>query len=191
MPPDETEGKKKGPSSGRLRKFLWDVLDRVMFIGIGVVGGVATSYLTGIIKLNPPELVVRQAYSRVDSGPVAKNVGNLKLDYQEEAPRPYGVWRLDIANEGRGAAEKVRFQVKLPAGLTASYQEEPDFKVYLPSALGLEKNEFYSVLDHFPSGARDYLALRIEGDATLLRGARVKLVNDEYEGEVEGIKGVE
>ncbi|MFA5811268.1 MAG: hypothetical protein WC956_02930 [bacterium] len=190
MPANDKTASKK--SSGNFWKFTWNALDRVFFIGMGVVGTVATTYITGLLKINPPELVVRETYSAVDAAtPVVNNIGGLKLDYKVEAPRRYGVLRVDIANEGRGPAEKVRFQVKLPGGLTVSYQEQPDFKVYSPSTLTLDKNEFYAVLDHFPSGAHDYLALRIEGDAKILHDARIKLVNDEYEGKVETIEGIE
>lgn len=166
-------------------------MDRIFFIGMGVVGTVATTYLTGILKLNPPELVAMPAYNSIETAPVANKIGGLALNYKADAPRSYGVLRVDIANEGRGPAEKVRFQVKLPATLAVSYQEEPDFKVYSPSMLMLDKNEFYTVLDHFPSGAHDFLALRIDGDAKLLLDARVKIVNDDYEGKVEPIEGVE
>jgi len=167
-------------------------LDRIFFIGMGVVGTVATTYITGILKVNPPELVAHETYSAVDSAtPVAVHVGALKLDYKADAAQHYGVLRVDIANEGRGPAEKVRFQVKLPEGLAVSYQEQPDFKVYSPSTLTLDKNEFYAVLDHFPSGAHDYLALRIEGEIGLIKDARVKLVNDDYEGEIKPIEGLE
>lgn len=173
-------------------KFFWSALDRVFFIAMGVVGTVATTYITGVLKVNPPELIARQTWSIIDvSSPVTASVGVLKLDYKKEAAKNYGVLRVDIANEGRGPAEKVRFQVKIPAGLSVSYQEEPDFKVYSPSTLELNKNEFYAVLDHFPSGAHDYLALRIEGDTAFLKDARVKLVNDDYEGEVKPIEGIE
>ena len=96
-----------------------------------------------------------------------------------------------LDNEGRGTAEKVRFQVKLPPALAVAYDEEPDFKVYKPESVSLEKNEFYTELGHFPSGAKDFLALRIEGDAGLLCDERVKFVNDDFEGEVGDIKGVE
>lgn len=181
---------KAGAKSSAGVKFLWSSLDRIVFIGVGVLGTIATTYITGMLKLNPPELKATPVYSRIEAGAVARQVGSLKLDYQPEASRPYGVLRVDIANEGRGPAEGVRFQVKLPALLAVAYDEEPDFKVYAPSQLSLEKNEFYAVLDHFPSGARDVLALRIEGDAALLASARVKLVNDEYEGEVAEMEGV-
>lgn len=181
---------KKDAKSSAAVKFLWSSLDRIVFIGIGVFGTIATTYITGILKLNPPELKAVPVYSRIEAGPVAPKVGDLKLDYQPEAAQPYGVLRVDIANEGRGPAEGVRFQVRLPAELEVSYEEEPDFKVYAPSALSLEKNEFYTVLDHFPSGARDVLALRVGGDAALIASARVKLVNDEFEGEVEELEGL-
>lgn len=181
-----------GKGSGAFMKFFWSALDRIVFIGVGIIGTVATTYITGMLKVNPPELVARETYSVVDTAtPVAANVGALKLDYKADAAKHYGVLRVDISNEGRGPAEKVRFQVKLPDGLAVSYQEQPDFKVYSPSTLTLDKNEFYAVLDHFPSGAHDYLALRIEGDAALLKDARVKLVNDDYEGEIKAIEGLE
>ena len=192
MASDDTKIDTKPASSGAFWKFLWSALDRSFFIVMGVVGTIATTYITGLLKVNPPELVARQSYNVVDATtPVAQAVGSLTLDYKAEAARPYGVLRVDIANEGRGPAEKVRFQVKLSPALAVAYQEQPDFKVYSPSVMGLEKNEFYAVLDHFPSGAHDVLALRIEGDAKLLRDARVKLVNDDYEGEVEPVTGVE
>lgn len=185
------EQKGEARKNGVAAKFLWNALDRIFFIAMGVVGTVATTYITGILKLNPPELKVVPSFSRIDAKkPVASEVGGLKLDYQKEAPRPYGVLRVDIANEGRGSAEKVRFQVKMPRTLGVAYEEEPDLKVYLPSTVTFTNNEFYAELGAFPSGARDYVAFRIEGDAGLLRDARVKLVNDEYEGEVSPIEGL-
>jgi hypothetical protein len=57
---DETTSAKK---SGKGVKFLWDMLDRSMFIGIGVLGTIATTYITGVLKLNPPELVAKPVYS--------------------------------------------------------------------------------------------------------------------------------
>lgn len=177
------------PRSAAIKKLLLSGLDRTFFIATGVIGTVATSYITGVLKINPPELVVDQSYSRIDvATPVATNVGGLKLDYKAEAALPYGILRLDISNEGRGAAETVRFQVKVPKDLNISYQEDPDFKVYSPSTLTLDANEFYAVLDHFPSGAHDYLALKVAGDSKLLNDARIKLVNDDYEGEVKTTK---
>lgn len=74
-------------------KFLWNLLDRFMFIGIGVIGTVATTYITGMFKVNSPELVVAQTYNRVDTGPVANDVGGLKIEYKSEPARPYGIRR--------------------------------------------------------------------------------------------------
>jgi len=177
-------------SSGNFWKFFWSALDRVFFIAMGVVGTVATAYITGILKVNPPELVARPAYNTVEAAPVASKIGGLALNYKADAPRSYGVLRVDIANEGRGAAEKVRFQVKLDPSLGVSYEKEPDFKVYRPSEVKLAGSEFYTELATLPSGAADFVALRISGDRALLAGTRIKLVNDEYEGEVEQIKGI-
>lgn len=175
-----------------LSKFLWSVLDRVAFIGIGVIGTIATTYITGIMKLNPPELVVDVTYSRVDSSRgVPASVGGLRLDYTEDAPVSYGILRVDVGNSGRGSAEKVRLQVRFEGGVAASYNAEPDFRVYSPTVLGFEKNEFYTELAHFPAGARDFVAFRVVGDKELLRATRIKFVNDDYEGEVSPIRGLD
>lgn len=172
-----------------LSKFLWSSLDRVIFIGVGVIGTIATTYLTGMIKLNPPELRATQSLSIVDTTrPVPSEVGGLKLDYQPESASSYSVYRVDISNEGRGTAENVRFQVKMPASILAAYEMEPDLKVYRPASMTFDKNEFYTELAHFPSGARDFVAFRISGDTSTLNQSRIKLVNDEYEGEVEQLR---
>ena len=182
---DKAAEKKASP----LRKFFWDAADRVFFIGMGVVGTVAGTYFTGLLKVNPPELVVRQSWSRVDAArPVATKVGSLTLAVVKDAARPYGVLRVEIANEGRGPAERVRFQVKLAPELAVAYEIKPDFKVYLPSAMALAGNEFYAEMATFPSRASDVLALRVLGDEKLLCSARVKFVNDAFEGEVEGLE---
>ena len=185
---EETKTEKKTSKWG---KFLWDVLDRFMFIAIGALGTIATTYITGILKLNPPELVVKQAYNRIDAGAVAGQVGGLKLDYEADRSPGYGVLRVDIANEGRGVAEDVRFQVKLPADLEIEYDALPDFKVYKPTTISLEKGEFYAEMPNFPSGASDWIALRVIGDENLLCDSRIKLVSEEYEGEIEELRGVE
>lgn len=139
------EQKGEAKKNGAATKFLWNALDRIFFIAMGVVGTVATTYITGILKLNPPELKAVLSFNRIDAEkPVASEVGGLKLDYQEEAPRPYGVLRVDIANEGRGAADKVRFQVKMSRTLGVAYEEEPDLKVYLPSTVTFKNDEFYA-----------------------------------------------
>lgn len=170
------------------KKFLWSALDRVIFISVGVIGTISTSYITGVMKLNPPKLVAMQSLSAVDSSrPVPSHVGALRLDYDADAARAYSVYRVDIANEGRGSAENVRFQVKMPETLGVQYEIEPDLKVYTPAALAFEKNEFYTELAHFPSGAHDFVAFRILGDTSALAQTRVKFVNDEYEGEIEGL----
>jgi len=156
-----------------------------------VIGTVATTYITGTLKLNPPKLIVTQAYNRVDPSPVANTVGGLKLDYKADAARAYGVLRVDIANEGRGSAEKVRFQIKLPETLNVSYQIDPDFRVYQPTLIELKDNEFYVEMPKFPSKAGDFVALRIEGDEKLLCETRVKFVSEDYEGAVNRLKGVE
>lgn len=170
------------------RKFLLSVLDRVLFIAIGAAGTIATSYITGIMKLNPPELVATQGFAAIDSSrPVPSQIGGLHLDYEPDAALSYGVYRVDIANEGRGPAENVRFQVKMPEALAATYEVEPDLKVYSPSSMSFGKNEFYAELAHFPSGAHDFVAFRITGDVSKLAQSRVKLVNDNYEGRVEGL----
>lgn len=175
--------------SGKGAKFLWDLLDRVMFIGIGALGAIATTYITGILKVNPPVLVAMPTYNTVDAAnPVAAKVGGLSLDYKMEEPRPYGVLRVDIANEGRGPAEDVRFQVKLDPKLLVSYDVEPDFRVYRPAEVGLEGQEFYAELATLPAKARDFVALKIEGDGSLVANARIKLVNDAYEGKIERLK---
>lgn len=190
MAEEEKETKETKPS-GAGRKFIWNALDRFVFIGVGVLGTVATAYITGTLKLNPPELIVAQTYNRVDPSPVANTVGGLKLDYKADAARDYGVLRVDIANDGRGSAEKVRFQVKLPGKLTVAYHLDPDFRVYQPTVLELKNNEFYVEMPKFPSGAKDFIALRIEGEEMLLCDARVKFVSEDYEGEVNQLKGVE
>lgn len=46
------------------------------------------------------------------------------------------------------------------------------------------KNEFYAVLSKFPSGAKDFAAFKIASGENLLCTTRVKLVNDDLEGEV-------
>lgn len=174
-----------------MKKFALDTLDRVLFIGIGAIGAVATTYTTGLLKINPPKLEARAVYSRIDvSTPVAKDVGGLKLDYTLETAKPYGVLRVDIANDGRGAAAKVRFQVKVSQKLLMSYHEEPDLKVYTPTSMTLTPSEFYTEMATFPSGAHDSVALRVEGDDRLLNDARIKLVNDDYEGDVSPIAGI-
>ena len=172
-------------------KFLWNALDRVFFVVVGALGAIATTYITGMLKVNPPELVVQQTYNRIDERPVSTSVGGLKLDYQKDEPATYGVYRVDIRNEGRGPAETVRFQVKIPKDAAVSYYEEPDFRVYKPTVVELKGNEFYAEMPRFPSGAGDFIALRIEGSAKLLCDARVKLVSEDYEGEVGKLQGVE
>lgn len=124
----ETLESKMGKGSA-VSKFLWGLLDRTMFIGIGAAGTVATAYITGIMRLNPPELVAKVRYASVDAKrPIPAAVGGLALDYEADAPRPYGVMRVDIANEGRGKASGVRFQVKLPRELSVAYEVQPDFR---------------------------------------------------------------
>ena len=191
MAGEENGTKEAKGASGAGRKFLWSALDRVVFISVGVIGTVATTYITGTLKLNPPKLIVTQAYNRVDPSPVANTVGGLKLDYKADAARAYGVLRVDIANEGRGSAEKVRFQIKLPETLNVSYQIDPDFRVYQPTLIELKDNEFYVEMPKFPSKAGDFVALRIEGDEKLLCETRVKFVSEDYEGAVNRLKGVE
>ncbi|HPM41697.1 MAG TPA: hypothetical protein PLY45_04610, partial [bacterium] len=93
------------------------------------------------------------------------------------------------ANEGRGPAEDVRFQVKLSPALAASYEVAPDFKVYRPRSAALVNGEFYAELSTFPSKASDLLALRVEGDEKHLCDARIKFVNDSQEGRVERLRG--
>lgn len=188
--PEEEKLVKETKASGAGRKFLWSALDRFVFIAVGALGTIATTYITGTLKLNPPKLIVTQTYNRVDAAPVANSVGGLKLDYKADAARTYGVLRVDIANDGRGSAEKVRFQVKLPQNLKVSYQMEPDFRVYQPTLLELKNNEFYVEMPKFPSKAADLVALRIEGDEALLCDARTKFVSEDYEGEVNDIQGV-
>ena len=179
-------------SSGSVQKFFWNALDRILFIGIGAVGTIATTYVTGAIKAAPPELVVTQTYNYVDTrDAVEATVGGLKLDYAAEAAPGYGVLRVDLRNEGRGAAEDVRFQVKLPDEVRVEYAIAPDFKVYRPTLIALERGEFYCELPRFPSGAHDWVALRVTGDERLLCDARVKLVSEGYEGEIEGMRGLE
>jgi len=172
-------------------KFFWSALDRVFFIVVGALGTIATTYITGMLKVNPPELVVTQTYNHVDESPVATSVGGLNLDYKKDEAKPYGVLRVDIANDGRGSAEKVRFQVKLSKDVAVSYYLNPDFRVYQPSLLELKINEFYAELPKFPSKGNDYVALKIEGDERLLCDARIKLVSEDYEGEVRQLQGVE
>jgi len=188
---EEEKDIKETKASGAGRKFLWSAMDRFVFIAVGVLGTVATTYITGTLKLNPPELVVSQTYNRVDPAPVANTVGGLKLDYKTDEARAYGVLRVDIANDGRGSAEKVRFQVKLPLNLTVAYHLDPDFRVYQPTILELKNNEFYVEMPKFPSKAEDFIALRIEGDEKLLCDARVKFVSEDYEGEVHGLQGID
>lgn len=187
MPEEKSTSQK--PSG--IKKLALDALDRILFIGIGAVGAIATTYITGLLKINPPELKATASYSRIDAGqPVAKDVGGLKLDYTPETARPYGVLRVDIANEGRGSAARVRFQVKISQQLLMSYQEEPDLKVYSSAPVTLTPNEFYTEMAAFPSGAHDHIALRIAGDDRLLNDTRIKLVNDDYEGTVSPIEGI-
>lgn len=188
---EEEKETKEAKSSGAGRKFLWSALDRIVFISVGVVGTVVTTYITGTLKLNPPKLIVTQTYNLVDPSPVATTVGGLKLDYKAEPARAYGVLRVDIANEGRGSAEKVRFQVKLPEKLVVAYHLEPDYRVYQPTILELKNNEFYVEMPKFPSKAGDFVALRIEGDEKLLCDTRVKFVSEDYEGDVNRLNGVE
>lgn len=185
------EEEEKVKKSSGLLKFFWNALDRIVFIGVGVLGTIAATYVTGMIKINPPELVVEQTYNRVDERPVASSVGGLRLDYQKEAPLSYGIYRIDIRNEGRGSAEAVRFQVKISKDTNISYYEEPDLKVYKPELVEFKDNEFYAVIPKYPSGADDYIILRIEGDGESLCNARVKLVSDDYEGKVGRLKGME
>jgi hypothetical protein len=172
-------------------KFLWNALDRVFFVVVGALGTIATTYITGMLRVNPPELVVTQTYNRVDVRPVAASIGGLRLDYKKDEALSYGVYRVDIRNDGRGPAETVRFQVKIPKDITVSYHEQPDFKVYQPKLLEFKDNEFYTELPKFPSGADEFVALRIEGNEKLLCDARVKFVSEDYEGEVGKLKGVE
>jgi len=172
-------------------KFLWSALDRVFFVVVGALGTIATTYITGILRVNPPELVVTQTYNRVDVRPVAASIGGLRLDYKKDEAISYGVYRVDIRNDGRGPAETVRFQVKIPKDVAVSYYEEPDFRVYKPTVVELKGNEFYAEMPRFPSGAGDFIALRIEGSAKLLCDARVKLVSDDYEGEIRALNGIE
>lgn len=175
-----TEKTAKSP----LKTLLMSTLDRVMFIGIGALGAVATTYFTGMIKLNPPELIAEVSYNSVDkTKEVAKEVGALKLDYQEEII-PYSIMRVDIKNDGRGPAENVRFQVKLPETTKVDLYAAPDLKVYSPTQFTFEKNELYTELAHFPSGAHDYVALKVDGQSPATDSVRVKLVNNEYEGAV-------
>lgn len=188
---EEEKEAKEAKSSGASRKFIWNALDRFVFIGVGVLGTVATAYITGTLKLNPPKLIVTQTYNRIDPSPVANGVGALKLDYKADEVRPYGVLRVDIANDGRGSAEKVRFQVKLPDKLSVAYHLDPDFRVYQPTLIELKNNEFYVEMPKFPSKAGDFIALRIEGDEKLLCDARIKFVSEDYEGEVHGLQGVD
>lgn len=98
--------------------------------------------------------------------------------------KSYKVLSVDIANEGRGPAQGVKFQVKLDPSLTAEYYIEPDFKVYSPSTIQFDKNEFFAELKDFPVGASDGLALRFKGDPKFACNSRIKLVSSDYEGEV-------
>lgn len=172
-------------------KFFWSALDRVFFITMGVIGTIATTYITGILKINPPELVVMQTYNHIDNREVASSVGSLKINYKKEEALSYGVYRVDIKNDGRGPAEDVRFQVKIPGEIVASYYKAPDFKVYRPKLMEFKGNEFYLVFPKFPAGAADSVAFRVGGDERKLCSLRVKFVSEDYEGEVKGLQGVE
>lgn len=144
------------------------------------------------MKLNPPELSTWASYSMIDTKtPVAKSVGGLTLDYERDEPSSYGVFRVDIANTGRGAAENVRFQVKLDPQVIAKFYSEPDFKVYKPTTLSFQNNEFYVELATFPQGANDFVAFKITNGPQNLCSTRIKFINNDYEGKVSQIEGTE
>jgi len=179
-------------SSKSFRSLLWKALDRILFVGLGSLAAIATTYYTGLLKLSPPKLVALPIFNHIENTPISDKIGGLKLNYKNDRSRPYGVLRIDVVNKGRGVAEDVRLQVRLPQGLKMAYQITPDFRVYKPSVPpSLNANEFYTELPRFPSKASDWIAFRVEGDAALLCDARIKFVSKNYEGKVSPIKGVE
>jgi len=64
-------------SSKSFKALIWKALDRILFVGLGAAATIATTYVTGILKLSPPKLVATPIFNRVDNAPITENIGGM------------------------------------------------------------------------------------------------------------------
>ncbi len=165
------------------KKSAYSALDRILFIGIGVIGTIVASYITGILKDPPPKLIASQTFIEYQSQGVPAG--------SSDKPFNFGIFRVDIDNKGKGVAENVKLQVKFPPYFKVSYYKVPNFRVYDPKLVEFKGGEFYLELPRFPKDANAFVVFKIDGNADKLCETSVKIVSETMEGEVKGIEGMD
>lgn len=156
-----------------------------------LLGGILLAVFNFWLRDISPDIVVRHYLETVETGrPVPARIGALDLDYRMPSAAREAVYKVEVANEGRGPEEDLRVQVGFN-GVELRLYEDPQLKIFNPvSGPKVDKNGYFMRLGSFPKNALTTVTFEAPADYGLLCGVTIEAAGKENMGRVEGIRGV-